>query len=56
MEVPHNIEYLRVSGEKHFAALKPEGQRGVCTRDLQVWSFNQAPRPIWGLANQVSHV
>ena len=29
MEAPHNIQYLRVSGEESFVSLKPECQSGV---------------------------
>ena len=35
-EAPHNIEYLRVSGKKHFVSCKLEGQSGVQTRDLRL--------------------
>ena len=36
----HNIESLRVSGEKHFVSLKLKGHGGVETRDLR--PFKQA--------------
>ena len=42
-ETPHNTEYLRVSGEETFVALKPESQRGDWhyTRDLpDILAFN----------------
>ena len=55
----HNIESLRLGGEKHFVSLKLEGHSGVRTPrspTLQAGNFNQGPRPIWGLANQVSYV
>ena len=54
-----DIESLRVSGENHFVSLKLENQSGVRTRDLQLSKqavLPRAPRPIWGLANQVSYV
>ena len=35
-EAPHNIEYLRVSREKHFISLKLKLQSGVPTRDLRL--------------------
>ena len=35
MEAPHNIEYLRVSGEESFVSLKSECESGIRTRDLR---------------------
>ena len=32
----HNIEYLRVSENKHFVSLKLVGESGVRTRDLRL--------------------
>ena len=34
-EVPHNVDFLRVSGKETFVSLKLEGQSGVRTRDLR---------------------
>ena len=54
METPHDIESLRESGERETR--RPEWGLNPRSPTFQAGSFNQGPRPIRDLANQVSYV